>query len=226
MRALEAQLVQQNAQIAALMGAVQVQQNATNAAIQAQTASAAAPPVQDAAERGAHTARLGKQPPQFKGSAEDWPEWSFKIRRYLGAVDSELRRELDDAEAQPEDPLLADMAAETKARAQKLAYMLTMFSEDRALTRIRNTNEPDNGYMIWRAFVTQWEPRVKGRFRAMLRRILAFQFEGGPLTEKLEEWERLISDYEQQTSEVISGDIKAAVLSEQLGTRPCICIWV
>ena len=189
-------MVQQQTQIAALVGALQTESEVTTNALRERDAARAVPPVSQASE-GAQAAKLGKQPPMFAGSPEQWGEWSFKIRRYLGAVDPDMRRELDEAERQPEDPLLDDMDSPTLARARRLSYILTMFTEGKALDRVRNASEPDNGYSIWRSFVLHWEPRVKGRFRVMLRRIIGFKFDGGPVAEKLEEWERLVRDYVQ-----------------------------
>ena len=167
-------------------------------------------------------ARIGRQPETFNGDMREWPTWSFNMRRYIVAIDDTLRQEMDAAEQAPADPIESGFTPEAKVRARKLAYIFTMFSGGGALAKVQNCVEPDNGYMIWRSFLREWEPRVRGRFRVTLQKILNTQFTATEsITTQIEAWERLIRDYEQQSGSTVSDDIRAAVLGRSLRGKAC-----
>ena len=61
-------------------------------------------------------------------------------------------------------------------------------------------------------FLEEWEPAHKGRYRAMLMQLLQFPFTGDR-GQALEEWERLVRQYEAQSSDTLQDTIKAAILA-------------
>ena len=70
--------------------------------------------------------------------------------------------------------------------------------------------DPANGFEIWRRFLEEWEPAHRRRYRAMLMQLLQFPFTGDR-GQALEEWERLVRQYEAQSSDTLQDTIKAAV---------------
>ena len=73
-------------------------------------------------------------------------------------------------------------------------------------------SDPANGFEIWRRFQGEWEPAHRGRYRAMLMQLLQIPF----LVDRgqaLEEWERLVRQYEAQSSDTLQDTIKAAILA-------------
>ena len=56
-----------------------------------------------------------------------------------------------------------------------------------------------NGFEIWRRFLEEWEAAHRGRYRAMLMQLLQFPF-AGDRGQALEEWERLVRQYDAQSS--------------------------
>ena len=199
------------AQQAAMTETLRVQQNQMAEAVQHLAARQPVASSEGQGSKQADTVRLAKQPPPFTGKAGEWPTWSFKMRRYLTAVDPALRKELDEAEMEQDDPAWVDMAPETSQRAAKLAYIIMMFCEEAALTKVQNISEPDNGYMIWRHFLAEWEPKVRGRFRAMLQGILNHNFVEATKANQVEAWEKKLKMYEQQSGCTVPDDIKAAL---------------
>ena len=97
-------------------------------------------------------------------------------------------------------------------RARQLAFMLTMHMKDRALQTITKLSDPAVGFEIWRRFLEEWEPAHRGRYRAMLMQLLQFPFLGDR-GQALEEWERLVRQYEAQSSDTLQDTIKAATLA-------------
>ncbi|CAK0840370.1 unnamed protein product, partial [Prorocentrum cordatum] len=157
--------------------------------------------------------RVGNKPEVFTGDAKEWKNWSFKMRQYLSALDETLHAEVLDVDANPTRELtMNDMAAEAQRRARQLAFILTMHTKDVALQMVTKLPDPSNGYEIWRRFLEEFEPAHKGRFRAMLMQILQYQFTGDRGL-AIEEFERLVRQYEAQSGDILQETIKAAVIS-------------
>ena len=157
--------------------------------------------------------RVGNKPETFAGETHEWKGWSFKMRQYIAAADEELHLELVNVEANPlREMPLAGMNVPQKRQARQLAFMLTMHTKDRALQMITKLSDPVNGFEIWRRFLEEWEPAHRGRYRAMLTQLLQFPFVGAR-SQALEEWERLVRQYEPQSSDTLQDTIKAAILA-------------
>ena len=77
---------------------------------------------------------------------------------------------------------------------------------------ITRLSDPLNGFEIWRRFLEEWEPSHRGRYRAMLMQLLPLPFVGDR-GQALEEWERLVRQYEAQSSDTLQDMIKAAILA-------------
>ena len=77
---------------------------------------------------------------------------------------------------------------------------------------ITKLNDPANGFEIWRRFLEEWEPAHRGRYPAMLMQLLQFPIMGDR-GRALEEWERLVRQYEAQSSDTLQDTIKAAILA-------------
>ena len=99
-----------------------------------------------------------------------------------------------------------------KKRARQLAFMLTLHTKDRALQMITKLTDPTNGCAICRRFLKEWEPAHRGRFRAMLMQLLQFPFTQDR-GQALEERDRLVREYEAQSSDTLQDTIKAATLT-------------
>ena len=135
------------------------------------------------------------------------------MRQYIAALDEELYLELVNVEANRlREMPLAGMNEPQKRRARQLAFMLTMHTKDRALHMITKLSGPANEFEIWRRFLEEWEPAHRGRYRAMLMQLLQFPFTGDR-GQALEEWERLVRQYEAQSSDTLQDTIKAAILA-------------
>ena len=119
------------------------------------------------------------------------------------AVGEKLCAELADVEANPLGELfLPEMNDARKKRVKRLAFMLMMHTKNRAIQMITRLSDPVNGLEIWRRFLEVWEPVNRGRYRAMLMQLLQCPLTGSR-GRALEEWERLVRQYEAQNLDTL-----------------------
>lgn len=180
-----------------------------NAAFRAAAAAAAAAPAQVV------DTRLLAKPAMFTGTQETWAEWSFTFKAYIAAVSPRMRALLDEASAADAAVVMRNVG-DTNLSVQ-LYYILVLTVKDVALQKLMSVPE-ENGFEVWRIFNLEWEPRQKARFTAMLRAILKAEFKDPPMP-GIENWERQVRRYEEQSGEEIPDSIKASVLSGGLANE-------
>ena len=189
--------------------------NASGSAVCSDRTSARTPviPIAQVARVNLVNLRFGNKPETFTGETHEWKGWLFKMRQNIAAVDEELDLELVNVEANPlREMPLAGMNEPQKRRARQLAFMLTMHTKHRALQMITKLSDPANGFEIWRRFLEKWKLAHRGRYRAMLMQLLQFLFMG-ERGQVLEECQRLVRQYEAQSSDTFQDTIKAAILA-------------
>ena len=94
--------------------------------------------------------RLLAKPSVFHGSAKAWPDWSFTMRAYLGAIDNRFAEALKLAAEAANDTPMSVLSDEYRALSLQLFYTFTMLCADKALVMLRNVEE-GNGLSAWRA---------------------------------------------------------------------------
>ena len=112
------------------------------------------------------------------------------------------------------------MTAELQSRSTQLYYMPVMVLSDQALKIVRNSPE-GNGAEVWRKLLWECEPGVGIRYGAMLQSLLNRRFgeqDETDLVREIESFERDISKYEQQSSDLISDAIKHGIVVREHGT--------
>ena len=91
-----------------------------------------------------------------------------------------------------------------------------MTTKGKAL-RVVQQADPGHGYMAWWRLRTEMVPQVRGRLLGVLQTLLAVKVESEErLLVELNEWERKVLLYEQQSGEELSGNIMRAVLQQSL----------
>lgn len=152
----------------------------------------------------------------FSGKEEDWATWSFVARSYLDLLSIGFRELLIDAEAAAlaTDVRLIDMSPMARSHAWTLFSVLTQSVEGRALSVIMGS-ESSNGLQAWRLLVDAYEPRVGGRYTAMLMGVIGPQWlhlKESQFLETLETWELQVRRYEEQSKEKVTSATKCAVV--------------
>eukprot|EP00435_Cladocopium_sp_Y103_P033607 s961_g8.t1 len=152
----------------------------------------------------------------FSGKEEDWATWSFVARSYLDLLSMGFRELLVDAEAagQASEIRMVDMTPMARTHSWTLFDVLTQSVEGRALSVLMNS-EASNGLQAWRMLVDAYEPKVGGRWTAMLMGILSPQWahlKETDFLESLDTWETPVRRYEEQSKEVVTEATKLAVV--------------
>ena len=152
----------------------------------------------------------------FSGKEEEWSTWSFVARSYLDLLSMGYRELLTAAEAidQASEIRTADMSATARTHPWTLFNVLTQSIEGRALSIIMNA-EPSNGLQAWRLLVDNYEPKIGGRYTAMLMGIIGPQWghiKEADFMESVDTWEVQIRRYEDQSREKVTAATKVAVI--------------
>ena len=91
-------------------------------------------------------------------------------------------------------------------------YLLVMLTKKKALNKIKAIKE-GHGLECWRVLYKTWEPKNKGRFAGLLQKILLTKFSSKTdIPSEVADWERMISEYERQSSETGSDNVKLGLL--------------
>ena len=153
------------------------------------------------------TRTLGK-PKTFTGQPADW---QFTFKAFACATHARMREVFELATRKGPDPVInGDMTIELQSLSTQLYYMLLMMLSDQALEIVRNSPE-GVGAEVWRKLLWEHELGVGIRCGAMLQSLLKRRFgehDETDLAREIESFERDISKYEQQSSDLISDAIK------------------
>ncbi len=167
------------------------------------------PPRQAAAPSLVDTRLLGK-PENFTGDPQKYPDWSFKLKAYLGAIDVRYQVLMANVE-QSNGPLLNIGLSDEEAQlSTQLYYVLVMLSSGAALDKCHNAGV-NEGFETWRNFVSEYEPRLRTRTVGLLMQVLSYKFSGNVAT-RLDGFERLVRDYESQSGESITDATRIGVV--------------
>ena len=152
----------------------------------------------------------------FSGKEEEWSTWSFVARSYLDLLSMGYRELLTAAEAidQASEIRTADMSATARTHSWTLFNVLTQSIEGGALSIIMNA-EPSNGLQAWMLLVDNYEPKIGGRYTAMLMGIIGPQWghiKEADFMESVDTWEVQIRRYEDQSREKVTAATKVAVI--------------
>ena len=170
------------------------------------------------------TRAIGKPPPFTGELAADgrpeglhWGQWAFLFRAYVGAYNATARAALENAETSAE-PIIVDdlLEARSEELSSQVFYILALTLRGRALGVVQRVPE-GNGMEAWRQLCAEYEPRLPGRFQAMLQALLSPQAGPDPV-QSLYEWERRVAIYENQSGDHLSDPIKRAVLTSHLAS--------
>ena len=78
-----------------------------------------------------------------------------------------------------------------------------------ALTKVNNAGESE-GAEAWRSFAAEWDPKIRARYVGSLMHVLSLIF-SGDISAAIEEFERKVRAYEQQSSKTGDDDIKCGI---------------
>ena len=119
---------------------------------------------------------IGK-PDAFNGEGHKFPDWAFKLKAYMGAVDPRYQQSMAAAEASGTALLNDTMESHDAALSTQLYYVLVMLTSGPALDKCHNVGV-NEGFEAWRQFAMEYDPKLKSRSVGLLMQVLAFKFSG------------------------------------------------
>ena len=149
--------------------------------------------------------RTPGKPKTFTGQPAEWTTWQFTFKAFACATHPRMRDVFELATRKGSDPVInSDMTVELQSLSTQSYCMLVMMLSDQALEIVRNSPE-GVGAEVWRKLLWEYEPGVGIRYGAMLLSLLKRRFgehDETDLAREIEPFERDISKYEQQDSEI------------------------
>ena len=161
-------------------------------------------------EHGLVDTRILGKPDQFAGDGMKYPDWSFKLKSYMGAVDVRYQALMLSCENSTVPVLNAIMSGEEAQLSTQLFYVLVMLTSGSALDKCHNCGV-NEGFEAWRSFAMEYEPKLKTRTVGMLMQVLGFKF-GGNVAARLDAFERAIHEYESQSKEKVTDDTRIGIV--------------
>jgi hypothetical protein len=159
------------------------------------------------------------RPPSFDGLEEQWQEWSFVMRAFLGGQHERSQELLEAAESRDDlaDISLAHIFAalgEDGSLANKKMYFALVMTAKGSAQMILRSAERHNGAACWRALCRRFEPATAVRAQSIMQGILnvgPFPDTISEFEEKHGEWERDIKRYEAASGEVFNLGVKKSI---------------
>ena len=132
--------------------------------------------------------QLGR-PDKWDGSEMAWPNWSFVMEAYAGAIDQDLSADMTTAECSTDAVSNNAMTGERKARSVQLCFVLIMLCTGRALDRIANA---PHGWCMeaLRLLFQAYSPKNNARLVMMMLEVLAFPSDTNDVMNSVETMER------------------------------------
>ncbi len=116
------------------------------------------------------TLLLGR-PENFAGDPQRFPDWSSKLKAYLGAIDVRYQATIAIAEHATGPIFNAGLCNEEAQLSTQLYYVLVMLSSGAALDKCHNAGV-NEGFETWRNLVVEYEPHLKTRSVGWLPQVL------------------------------------------------------
>ena len=106
--------------------------------------------------------RLLGRPEGFSSDPQKYPDWSFKLKAYLGAINVRYQAMIALVEQSTQPILNVGLSGDGAQLSTQLYYVLVMLSSGAALDKCHNSGI-NEGFETWRNFVMEYEPRLKSK---------------------------------------------------------------
>ena len=146
---------------------------------------------------------------QGRDTAE-FRSWQFVLKASLGLLDTAYSTDLPQVEAL-KSPMPQPDSAETRARSEKMYYILALTTADHAQVIVQQV-ESGHGYEAYRRLVEAYDPATSMRGLSMLEGILMAKFTSRNYLAQLQDWRLRVTRYEQKMGRALDDDVKVSVL--------------
>ena len=152
-------------------------------------------------------------PDVFTGERAGWQDWALKFKSYTGAMKvGEVGRWIAKVEENRSDKAIAATLGESsRAVATLLHSALIATCQGVALTIVRRAGTSE-GLEAWRMLIHNYEPLSRQTTVMKLIELLSFDFASGRLLDKLEDFDMKVSEYEKESKETLSDNMRIGVV--------------
>ena len=157
---------------------------------------------------------MGK-PSSYPGEHSQYKNWAIKFTSYAGASYPGLVHLLEKAEKSADGVDVENMHLNTEEThlSHQLYYMLVMTCTEKALNIVANS--PSEGLLAWRALKLDAHPISAASVTSRLMQLMKFKFEGDVLG-RLQQFDRLVTEYETLKGAPLEEDIKIGMVLQNL----------
>lgn len=157
---------------------------------------AAVPAVPPSTASVLDTKLLGK-PEKFSGQEEQWRDWSFVTRSYIGLMNPRLVQMLKISE-QLENPIdEATLDPDQAEGSRQFFFVLVMLVKGKATTELQAAPH-GQGLEAWGLLYRRFNPTTKSQWLGLLQQLLAYDFGKDSTTfrNRYVMWENEVHNYE------------------------------
>jgi len=158
--------------------------------------------------------RVLGRPEKWDGSAKTWPDWSFVVKAYAGAIDSAMAADMTVVESAGIPTLNTTMSPRTQQRSVQLYFILIMLCVGKALDRLANVPQ-GNGMEAWRMLYMAYAPKDYARLVVMMLEVLAYPLDANDIINSLESMERKLKEFEKHAEITIPEFLKIGIVIRQ-----------
>ena len=160
---------------------------------------------------------------EFSGKEEDFPKWNFWFLSYAALISPRMKQLMLWCDAQPECPKKADMVAYGDPDISRLSetlyhVLVQLCTKGKAVSVLMlqaETIEEGNGFLAYCNVKNTMQPRLGGRYAAMLGLLLNPEWNTQDLMkwkEAFTQWELAVARYETQTKKKVDDETRIAVI--------------
>ena len=190
----------------------------TQAAVQALSLAAASSTKSEShAITGREMSKILPKPEPFKaGSRESecstWPAWLWALEQYLGVLDPAFSEEISQLKLHLDTPV-DPSSTDTLVRSKQLYAMLSVLIKGRGFLLVKSISN-SNGYEALRQLIALYAPQSKARSLGILTaltQVAAFKTSEALMPQVLD-LERVFSEYETSSQQLLQEELKTALL--------------
>ena len=168
---------------------------------------------------GKDMSRIMPRPEPFKASTREqehasWPAWLWGLEQYLGVLDPKFTEEIAELKANLHREVnVTPTATDILARSRQLYALLSVLIKGRGFLVVKSI--PGNsGYEALRQLISMYAPQSKSRSLGILTALTQVSaFKGGEaLFPQILELERVFTEYETASQQLLQEELKTALL--------------
>eukprot|EP00435_Cladocopium_sp_Y103_P043647 s2238_g12.t1 len=170
----------------------------------------------DATQSGLSMAsRILKNPETFSGDdPHGFPAWKFNFCSWISFGDSRYQKAFEEVEKLKGGEELKPYSPDEQDLSTKLYAVLTSYLRGRCMSLVRNFAKTKDGFRLWKALVTEFEPPSRQRSLAVAQALASYpSFSSSKSAlENVLLYEALVQQFEQLSGQCYPEELKAATL--------------